>query len=114
MANTELGRISAWAAAAAVTGPVKVRVARYLRESGVFTSCPKWDKSGGLLSCGPGRPAKKHYILKIHGGNPPHPPAEVRPRKQCIDFLLKVIFPLKISDLVHGPTAALVAADNRR
>ena len=38
--------------AAAVTGPVKVRVARYLRDSGVFTSLPKWDKSWSLLSCG--------------------------------------------------------------
>ena len=34
-----------------VTGPVKVRVARYLRDSGVFTSLPKWDKSRSLLSC---------------------------------------------------------------
>ena len=49
MATTELR--SAWAVAAAVTGPVKVRVARYLRDSGVFTSRPKWDKSGSLLSC---------------------------------------------------------------
>ena len=49
MATTELR--SAWAVAAAVTGPVKVRVARYLRDNGVFTSRPKWDKSGGLLSC---------------------------------------------------------------
>ena len=37
--------------AAAVTGPVKVRMARYLKDSGVFTSRPEWDKSGSLLSC---------------------------------------------------------------
>ena len=51
LATTELR--SAWAVAAAVTGPVKVRVARYLRDSGVFTSHPKWDKSRSLLSCAP-------------------------------------------------------------
>ena len=37
--------------AAAVTGPVKVSVARYLGNSGVFPLLPKWDKSRSLLPC---------------------------------------------------------------
>ena len=37
---------------APATGPVKVWVACSLRDSGVFITRPKWDKSLSLFSCG--------------------------------------------------------------
>ena len=60
----------------------------------------------------PGRPAKKHYTLKIFRCTPP-PPKKFRRGSSVLVFFTESFF-FKKFYLVPGPTAAPVAAENRR
>ena len=80
-------------------------------EKKVFLKTNKLESDFGfwILDFGP-----QQKTLNIENSRG-YPPAEVRPRprKQCVNFFTNSFF-FKIPDLVHRPTTAPIAAENRR